>query len=89
MSKDERPAWQRAGIDPKDPYHWYNIVGNDAAADFCKERGAPVTQSTIRHAAGSRLAYALIAGRRCFSAADLDAWLMSQRRSADDPAVSA
>jgi hypothetical protein len=70
--------------DPRNEYFQFNIVSMEAAADKCRtDRNAPVAASTIKRACESgKLGYVLIAGRRCFSMADLDAWLTSNRVAA-------
>ena len=82
MAKDTRPIIER--IDARDPYFQHRLIGHQAAAQWCHdERGVPVRPSTVKRAVESgQLAVAIVAGRRCFSAADLDTWLLSGRREA-------
>ncbi|CAN5578127.1 hypothetical protein BH09ACT7_BH09ACT7_16120 [soil metagenome] len=84
MSKDDRPQWQRQGLDPRDPYFKPTYVGMQAAVDKFAEDGVPMTISRIKRATeSSELSYSILSGKRAYSGHDLDQWLLTLRRSAD------
>lgn len=73
----------RRQVDPRDPYYHPTHVGHAAAAEQCGRRGVKTTPSRIKRATeAGDLAYSIVSGKRAYSEADLDDWLLSLRKPA-------
>lgn len=60
-----------------------SLVKGDGVVAYCRERwGVEVNPFLVKRAAESgKLPYSIISARRCFAPADVDAWLLSLRKS--------
>lgn len=70
-----------------------SIVQHKGVVEYCRERrNVIVTEFLAKRAAESKppkLPYSIVSGRRCFAPSDVDAWLLSLKKSNDRKDVSA
>lgn len=80
MSRYE--PWQKPGIAPRDE-DFPSIVQHRGVVAYCRERrNVLVTEFLVKRAAESgKLPYSIVSAKRCFAPAEIDAWLLSLKKS--------